>query len=57
MPVWGPNRLRHKFGTMIRKESGFDTARACLGHTDAATPTIYAERDREVVIATMERVG
>ncbi len=43
--VWGPNRLRHNAATRLRKEFGLDVARAVLGHADAATTTIYAERD------------
>ena len=57
VPVWGPNRLRHNAGTMIRREFGLDVARAVLGHSDADTTTIYAERDREIAVAAMERVG
>jgi integrase len=57
VPVWGPNRLRHNAATMIRKEFGVEVARAVLGHSDVATTTIYAERDRSLCFTAMERLG
>jgi integrase len=57
VPKFGPNRLRHNAATMIRRESGLDAARAVLGHSDADTTTIYAERDRALAVGAMERVG
>ena len=30
---WGTNRLRHAFGTEVRRKFGLDAARAVLGHT------------------------
>jgi integrase len=56
-PIWGPNRLRHNAGTRLRKEFGLDVARAVLGHSDADTTTIYAERDASLAAVAMERVG
>ena len=57
IPVWGPNRLRHNAATFFRREFGLDVARAILGHSDAATTTIYAERDLDLATVAMERVG
>jgi integrase len=54
---WHPNQLRHNAATFLRKEFGLDVARAVLGHSDADTTTIYAERDRGLAVAAMERVG
>jgi integrase len=54
---WHPNQLRHNVGTQLRKEFGLDTARAVLGHSKANTTEIYAERDQEVAINAIERVG
>ena len=54
---WGPNRLRHNAATRLRKEFGLDVARAVLGHADAATTTIYAERDAALALEAMERAG
>jgi integrase len=36
---------------------GLDAARALLGHSDADTTTIYAERDQELAKQAMERLG
>ena len=57
IPIWGPNRLRHNAGTMIRKEFGLDVARAVLGHSDVDTTTIYAERDAGLAAIAMEKIG
>jgi integrase len=54
---WSPNRLRHTAATLVRREMGIDAARACLGHSDADTTTIYAERDKELARVAMERLG
>jgi integrase len=55
--TWHPNQLRHNAATCLRKEFGLDVARAVLGHSDAATTTIYAERDRSLAAEAMGRVG
>ena len=40
---WGANRLRHSFGTEVRRKFGLDAARAVLGHTEGGTITdIYS---------------
>lgn len=57
VPVWGPNRLRHNAATSLRAEFGLDVARAVLGHDDAGTTTIYAERDGKLAATAMERQG
>lgn len=53
---WTPHQLRHNAATRIRRTHGLDAARTVLGHSDAETTTIYAERDsrtaREVALAT-----
>jgi hypothetical protein len=54
---WSPNRLRHTAATRVRREMGIDAARALLGHSDADTTTIYAERDQELARTAMERLG
>jgi integrase len=55
--AWHPNQLRHNLATRLRKEFGLDVARAVLGHSDAATTTIYAERDKAIASEAMRRVG
>jgi integrase len=57
VPRWGLNRLRHSAATAIRRELGIDVARAVLGHADASTTTIYAERDLNVAAAAMAKIG
>ncbi len=36
---WGSNRLRHTFGTEVRRAFGLEAARAVLGHTDGGCIT------------------
>ena len=36
---WGANRLRHAFGTDVRRMYGLDAAKAVLGHTDGGCIT------------------
>ena len=36
---WGSNRLRHTFGTEVRREFGLEAARAVLGHTGGGCVT------------------
>jgi integrase len=36
---WGANRLRHTFGTEVRREFGLEAARAVLGHTGGGSVT------------------
>jgi integrase len=54
---WSPNRLRHSTATRVRRELGIEAARALLGHADADTTTIYAERDLELAREAMARLG
>ena len=39
IPSWGPNRLRHTFGTEVRRAFGLEAARAVLGHTEGGCIT------------------
>jgi integrase len=55
--AWHPNRLRHSFATRLRKEFGLDATREVLGHTDAATTAVYAERDKSLAADAMRQVG
>ena len=36
---WGSNRLRHTFGTEVRRAFGLEAARAVLGHTNGGCIT------------------
>ena len=42
---WSPNRLRHSFATLVRKQFGLEAAQILLGHSAADVTQIYAERD------------
>lgn len=39
---WGANRLRHTFGTEVRRKFGLDTCRAVLGHVDGCVTDRYS---------------
>jgi integrase len=54
---WAPNRLRHTFGTLARREAGIEAARVTLGHSSAVTSEIYAERDLEAAKEIVKRIG
>ena len=54
---WAPNQLRHTFATLIRKNHGLEAAQVLLGHSEADTTQIYAERDAAKAEAVMLEVG
>ena len=54
---WAPNQLRHTFATLIRKNHGLEAAQVLLGHSEADTTQIYAERDAAKAEAVMLQVG
>ena len=57
IPRWHPHRLRHNYGTRIRKEFGVEAARILLGHRSTAVTELYAEVDRGRVRDIVARVG
>jgi len=54
---WHPHQLRHNAATGLRKEFGIETARIILGHRSAAITEVYAEKDEQVAIEAIMRVG
>jgi integrase len=54
---FSPNRARHWAATRIRKAAGLESARTVLGHSDAETSAIYAERDMEEAREVMAMIG
>ena len=54
---WAPNRLRHSFGTEIRRAHGLEGAQVMLGHREADVTQIYAERDEKRAIEIAREVG
>lgn len=57
IPVWYPLQLRHTAATLIRSRYGLDAAQVILGHAEADTTQIYAERDAELARKVAEDVG
>lgn len=57
VPKWSPNQLRHSRATMIRERYGVEAAMVVLGHSDAGTTEIYAERNFELASKVMAEVG
>ncbi len=55
--VWSPNRLRHSFATEVRKSFGIEAAQVCLGHSQASTTEIYAERDFAKAANVARQIG
>ncbi len=54
---WTAHRLRHTAATEIRRQYGIEGSRVTLEHSDAATTTIYAERDRAAAFKIASEVG
>jgi hypothetical protein len=54
---WHPSQLRHTLGTEVRKNFGLDGSRVVLGHAEASTTEIYAQRDIDAAIKIMSQVG
>ncbi len=54
---WAPNRLRHSRATDIRSKYGLEAAQTVLGHSQADTTQIYAERDIAKAADIMREVG
>jgi integrase len=54
---WTPLQLRHTAATELRKRLGLDAARQVLGHSEATTTEIYAERDFDAARETMRMFG
>jgi integrase len=52
-----PHRVRHLFGTTVRKLAGAEAARLALGHRHLRATEIYAQPNREAVRAVALRIG
>lgn len=57
IPHWTPAQLRHNAGTRFRQHRGIEAAQNMLGHQDAGTTLIYAERNRRAAIEIAQRLG
>jgi integrase len=54
---WTPNQLRHTAGTEIRRVGGLEAAQVVLGHAKADVTQIYAERDVNLAMDVMRKIG
>jgi len=57
LPKWTPYQMRHTHATKIRKELGYETAGAALGHTNMSATAIYAERNQGLADEAAKRFG
>lgn len=54
---WAPNQLRHARATQLRERFGIEAAQLVLGHSDANTTLIYAEKNHEKTAAIVRQIG
>ena len=54
---WSPNQLRHSAATEVRREFGLEAAQVILGHSQANTTEIYAERDLAKGLEVARQIG
>ncbi len=57
LAYWAPNRLRHSAGTAVRKQFGLEAAQVILGHAKADVTQVYAERDSDLAVEVMKKIG
>ncbi|RKY06967.1 MAG: site-specific integrase [Planctomycetota bacterium] len=57
VPQWTPYQLRHTAATKVRREMGYETAGATLGHTNMSATAIYAERNQGLADEAAKRFG
>lgn len=54
---WSPNQLRHTYATEVTRLFTLDAARTVLGHSEANTTLIYAERDLSQACRVAATIG
>jgi integrase len=57
VPIFRPNRLRHTFATLVRKQFGLEAAQVMLGHSRADVTQVYAESNRELAAEVARKIG
>lgn len=57
IPNWTAYQLRHTAATKVRKEFGYESAGAALGHTNMSATAIYAERNQGLADEAARRLG
>ena len=55
--LWSPNRLRHSFGTEVRRRYGLEAAQVLLGHQKANVTQVYAERNLGLAQTVAAEIG
>jgi integrase len=54
---WHPYRLRHAYGTRVRKDHGLEAAQVLLGHSRADVTQVYAERNEALATEVAAKIG
>jgi integrase len=54
---WAPNRLRHTYGTQVRKDYGLEAAQVLLGHARADVTQVYAEKNEQLAASVAAKIG
>ena len=54
---WSPHRLRHSFGTAVRRQFGLEAAQLLLGHARADITQLYAEVNHAKALEVAAKVG
>ena len=57
IPRWRPNRLRHSFATLARREMGIEAASAGLGHAGLKITEVYAEKNLLLAAKLASKIG
>jgi len=57
VPTWTPLQLRHSAATTIRARYGLEAAQVVLGHAQADTSEIYAEKNTDLARRVAVEVG
>ena len=57
IPAWQPHRLRHNAATMLKREVGPEAAQVVLGLASGEMLAVYAERDRNLALSAIGKLG
>jgi integrase len=57
IPVFRPNRIRHSFGTRVRRDYGLEAAQVLLGHSKADVTQLYAECNQALARDVALKIG
>ncbi len=54
---WNPYRLRHAFGTRVRRDYGLEASQVLLGHSRANVTEVYAQRNQQLATTVAQKIG